>query len=148
MTAPLIDDLLSKRRLSVVKAAEPEREREAGEHVLEGEGFTPSSAPVDPERMRDLIVTGLRTIYDPEIPLNIYDLGLINSIDVTPEGVVALQMTLTAPGCPVAGSLVAEVQERLVQTPGVRRASTRLVWDPPWTQERLSDAAKLELGLL
>jgi FeS assembly SUF system protein len=140
---PVFDEMLARRRLEVLNAAEP---APPGEYVLEGEGFDPR--PRDAASLRDTIVAALRTVHDPEIPLNIYDLGLIYRLDVSDDGVVAVAMTLTAPGCPVAGPLVGEVHERVLATPGVRRARTELVWDPPWTQERLSEAARLELGLL
>jgi FeS assembly SUF system protein len=116
--------------------------------TLESEGSSPQETPDPPHILRDRIVQGLRTVYDPEIPLNIYDLGLIYGIDVSPEGDVAVRMTLTAPACPAAGPLVQEVHDRVRMTLGVRRAKTELVWDPPWTQERLSLEAQLELGLL
>jgi FeS assembly SUF system protein len=114
--------------------------------VLESEGAQ-GPAPVPPEVLRTHIVDALRTVHDPEIPLNIYDLGLIYELGVSEGGDAHVQMTLTAPGCPVAGSLVKEVHEKLVGVPGVRHAKTELVWDPPWTRDRMSDAAKLELGL-
>ena len=90
----------------------------------------------------------LRTVYDPEIPLNIYDLGLIYQLTTDASGGVSVSMTLTAPGCPVAGELVSEVHSKLLDLPGVSRVRTELVWDPPWTRSRLSEAALLELGLL
>jgi len=93
-------------------------------------------------------VQALRTVYDPEIPLNIYDLGLVYEVDVGDASAVHVRMTLTAPGCPVAGSLVQEVHDRVRSVPGVTRVKTELVWDPPWTRERMSMEAQLELGLL
>lgn len=136
------EDLKTRRLLPVMNA-------EAGPEtfILEGDGERPNDAPGDPDRIRADIVDALKTVYDPEIPLNIYDLGLIYAIDVD-DGMVHLKMTLTAPGCPVAGSLLGEVQERVLALPGIKRAKTELVWDPPWTQARLTDEAKLELGLL
>jgi len=135
---------LKRRHLDVVNAELKEGEP----HVLEGEGLSPSPGSEAPHILRDRIVQALRTVYDPEIPLNIYDLGLIYGIDVTDGGDVAVRMTLTAPACPVAGALVQEVHDKVRGTVGVRRAKTELVWDPPWTQERLSIEAQLELGLL
>ena len=88
-------------------------------------------------------------MYDPEIPLNIYDLGLIYRIDVNDEtGAVVIRMTLTAPGCPVAGQIIADVQARVENIDEVPRADVELVWDPPWTREMMSEAAQLELGLM
>src|SRR5262249_12168000 len=93
------------------------------------------------------VIETLRGIYDPEIPVSIYELGLIYDIDVDPSGAVAIQMTLTAPGCPVAQSLPLEVQRRVAALPGVSSAQVDVVWDPPWDRSRMSDAAKLALGL-
>jgi FeS assembly SUF system protein len=94
------------------------------------------------------IIAAIRTIFDPEIPLNIYDLGLIYAIHISSDNSVKITMTLTAPGCPVAGELVAQVQRKAREVEGVKSVSVDLVWDPPWSRERMSDAALLELGLL
>jgi len=96
--------------------------------------------------LHDRVVSVLKTIFDPEIPVDIHELGLIYLIDTTPEGDVQIKMTLTSPACPVAGSLPGQVQERVAAVPGVRSAKVELVWDPPWSPERMSEAAKLELG--
>jgi FeS assembly SUF system protein len=98
--------------------------------------------------LRDRIVEAIRTVYDPEIPVNIYDLGLIYRIDVDDAGVVVVEMTLTAPACPVAGTLPNEVGRVIDAVPGVTDATVRLVWNPPWTQENMSDEALLQLGML
>jgi FeS assembly SUF system protein len=109
----------------------------------------PQSVDLAPDtRMRDSVIAALRTVYDPEIPINIYDLGLIYAIDVLPGGRVDIRMTLTAPACPVAGKMPHVVEERVMQVPGVDEARVELVWDPPWSRGLLSDAAKLQLGLL
>lgn len=92
------------------------------------------------------IVKALRTVYDPEIPVNIYDLGLIYELSVTEAGEAHLRMTLTAPSCPVAGILPGQVEEKIRAVPGVTGVKLELVWDPPWNREMMSDAAKLELG--
>jgi FeS assembly SUF system protein len=99
-------------------------------------------------QMRDNVIAALRTVYDPEIPINIYDLGLIYALDVLPEGRVDIRMTLTAPACPVAGEMPHVVEERVMQVPGVDEARVELVWEPPWSRDLLSEAAKLQLGLL
>jgi FeS assembly SUF system protein len=96
--------------------------------------------------LQERIVNALKSIYDPEIPVDIYELGLIYLIDTTPDGVVKVNMTLTSPACPVAGSLPGQVQERIAALPGVKSAKVELVWDPPWSQDRMSESAKLELG--
>lgn len=102
---------------------------------------------VDIGDIQEKIVSALRTCYDPEIPVNIYEMGLIYDIDVRPSGDVVLNMTLTSPACPVAGSLPPEVQAKLAAIPGVKSAQVEVVWDPPWTPERMSEAAKLQLGM-
>lgn len=94
------------------------------------------------------VIDALRSVFDPEIPVNIYDLGLIYQLDVDDSGEVDVQMTLTAPGCPVAQTFPATVEERLREVVGVTAARVELVWDPPWTQDRMSDEVKLQLGLL
>jgi len=94
------------------------------------------------------VVAALRTIFDPEIPVNIYDLGLIYGLDVDAQGNVQIRMTLTAPACPVAGTFPATVESRLYEVPGVSEVRVDLVWEPAWTMEKLSEDAKLQLGLL
>ena len=94
------------------------------------------------------VVAALRSVYDPEIPVNIYDLGLIYLVHIDQRGVVKVQMTLTAPACPVAGTLPGQVENVLRQVAGVRDASVELVWDPPWDQSRMSEDARLTLGML
>lgn len=94
------------------------------------------------------VIAALRDIFDPEIPVNIYDLGLIYGVDITPDGAVAVTMTLTTPHCPVAESMPGEVELRVCAVPGVRDAEVNLVWDPPWDPQKMSDEAKLELGML
>jgi len=94
------------------------------------------------------VIDALRDIFDPEIPVNIYDLGLIYGVDIDTDGAVAVTMTLTTPHCPVAESMPAEVEMRVCAVPGVRDAEVNLVWDPPWDPQKMSDEAKLELGML
>ena len=108
-----------------------------------------SHAPVEPARnpsLDDRIVAALREVYDPEIPVNIYDLGLIYRIDCDDMGVVEIDMTLTAPGCPVAQTFPGTVEAAVQNVEGVAAAEVDLVWEPPWTPDRMSEAAKLELG--
>lgn len=93
------------------------------------------------------IISAMRSVYDPEISLNIYDLGLIYNIDINAEREVIIDMTLTAPACPVAGILPGQVEAAVKQVDGVRDAHVRLVWDPPWSRERISDEGKLAMGL-
>ena len=96
----------------------------------------------------EAVVDALKEIYDPEIPVNIYDLGLIYNVEVTDEGHAAVTMTLTTPHCPVAESMPAEVELRVGSVPGIAVADVNLVWDPPWDPQKMSDDAKLELGML
>jgi len=98
------------------------------------------------KELEGAIVGALKTVYDPEIPVNIYDLGLIYSINVDENGVADVKMTLTAPNCPVAGILPAQVQEKIRTVPGITDVKLELVFDPPWDKSMMSDAAKLELG--
>jgi FeS assembly SUF system protein len=93
------------------------------------------------------IVEVVRSVYDPEIPVNIYDLGLIYEIAIDAENRVKVKMTLTAPGCPVAGSLPVEVERKIEAISGVKEAEVELVWDPPWDKSRMSEAALLDLGM-
>ena len=94
------------------------------------------------------VIEALRTCFDPEIPVNIYELGLIYDVKVEPSGAVEVRMTLTSPHCPVAQSLPAEVEARIKEVPGVADARVKVVWDPPWEPSRMSEAAKLQLGML
>lgn len=96
----------------------------------------------------DAIIDALKEIYDPEIPVNIYDLGLIYGVDVTDDGHAVVTMTLTTPHCPVAESMPSEVELRVGAVPGVGHAEVNLIWDPPWDPQKMSDEAKLELGML
>ncbi len=94
------------------------------------------------------VVEALKTVYDPEIPVDIYELGLIYDIGVEPEGRIAIKMTLTAPGCPVAGTMPQMVEDAIrAKVPGVSEVEVELVWDPPWDYTRMSEAARLELNM-
>lgn len=98
-------------------------------------------------KIKDAIITQLKTVFDPEIPVNIYDLGLIYDITIESEGAILIQMTLTSPGCPVAQTFPGTVEHAVAQVEGVTSCTVELVWDPPWTQERMTEAARLELGI-
>jgi FeS assembly SUF system protein len=108
-----------------------------------------TEAPValDKDDLNERVVGALKDVYDPEIPVDIYELGLIYDIEIDDEAKVGIRMTLTSPMCPVAGSLPMEVEQRVKLLPGVTAATVYLVWDPPWTPDRMSEAAKLELGM-
>lgn len=94
------------------------------------------------------VIAALSTIYDPELPVNIYDLGLIYDLDIAADGRVNIRMTLTAPGCPVAQTFPAQVEQTVAEVEGVTSAHVEIVWDPPWDKNRMSEAARLQLGLV
>jgi FeS assembly SUF system protein len=99
------------------------------------------------EALRPRIIDAIRTVYDPEIPVNIYELGLIYDLDIDAKGNVAIRMTLTAPGCPVAGTMPQMVRDAVARVEGLNDVDVDLVWDPPWDKSRMSEAAQLELGM-
>ena len=99
------------------------------------------------DALTDQLVEKLKTVYDPEIPVDIYELGLIYKVDVSDEKDVAVEMTLTAPGCPVAGEMPDWVQDAVMTVPGVKSCTVNLVFDPPWDPSRMSDEAKLQLNM-
>jgi FeS assembly SUF system protein len=98
------------------------------------------------EQIEADVVATLKTVYDPEIPVDIYELGLVYGIDVREDHSVAIRLTLTSPMCPVAGSLPPEVEAKVAEVPGVTGSAVEVVWDPPWNPSMMSEAAKLELG--
>ena len=110
-----------------------------------------SKAPAGADPGGDLyeaVIEALKEIYDPEIPVNIYDLGLIYDVEITPEHHAMVKMTLTTPHCPVAESMPGEVELRVGSVPGIGHAEVELVWDPPWDPQKMTDEARLELGML
>jgi FeS assembly SUF system protein len=113
----------------------------------EGEVEKPQAGEADPA-LQEQVIEALKTVRDPEIPVNLVDLGLIYDLVVHKGGTVYVEMTLTTPACPVAGSLPGEVERAIRQVAGVGEVRVKLVWTPPWTRERMSEEAKLELGLL
>ncbi|RJF93569.1 SUF system Fe-S cluster assembly protein [Sphingomonas cavernae] len=117
------------------------------------EGFLsqkPAAEPVGEPGgdLYEAVIGSLKEIYDPEIPVNIYDLGLIYGVDITEDGHAVVTMTLTTPHCPVAESMPGEVELRVGSVPGIGSAEVNLIWDPPWDPQKMSDEAKLELGML
>lgn len=98
--------------------------------------------------LHDAVIAALKEIYDPEIPVNIYDLGLIYGVEIDDEADAVVTMTLTTPNCPVAESMPGEVELRAASVPGIRDAEVNLVWDPPWSPDNMTDEARLELGML
>ena len=122
---------------------------EAAEPVPVGATAQPGSS-IPPEQLEQLtadIVAALKTVYDPEIPADIYELGLIYRIDVDDARNIAVEMTLTSPGCPVAGEMPTWVENAVAAVPGVGQVSVKLTFDPPWDKDRMSDEAKLALGM-
>ena len=105
------------------------------------------SLPPEMRLLEGKVIAAIRQVYDPEIPVNIYELGLIYSVDVQPDRTVNVKMTLTTPACPVAGSLPGEVQRRIEAIDEVKGANIDLVWDPPWDRSMMSEAAMLQLGM-
>ena len=132
-----------------VEAPSPtsERQRDYLEGFLAQKPQT--DAPGEPGgALYEAVVDALKEIYDPEIPVNIYDLGLIYGVDVTSDGHAVVTMTLTTPNCPVAESMPMEVELRVGAVPGIGSSEVNLVWDPAWDPQKMSDDAKLELGML
>ncbi len=109
-----------------------------------GKALAPGVAVAD----REAVIEALHRVYDPEIPVDIYELGLIYEIDIKDDGDIFILMSLTAPGCPVAGEMPGEVAETVALVEGTGRIEVKLVWDPPWTPERMSEDARLALGFL
>ena len=122
---------------------------DGGERRLKRLPRQPPAAPFRPsiERLKDDIVAALKTVYDPEIPVDIYELGLIYRLDVDDERNVEVDMTLTAPGCPVAGDMPGWVENAVASVPGVGQVKVNLVFDPPWDPSRMSDEARLALNM-
>src|SRR5215468_1827877 len=123
--------------------ARPEKEASAVARVEPGSSIPPEEL----EQLTADIVAALKTVYDPEIPADIYELGLIYKIDVDDDRNVAVEMTLTAPGCPVAGEMPTWVENAVAGVAGVGQVSVKLTFDPPWDKDRMSDEAKLALGM-
>lgn len=135
----------------VNRAEEHQKQKsEAGGEFLNqdhpGALLPPADWPIERKLLHGKIVAVLKTVFDPEIPVDIYELGLIYKIDINPENKVHVRMTLTAPGCPVADSLPREVETKIEALDEVKDATVEIVWDPPWSRDRMSEAARLSLG--
>jgi len=107
-----------------------------------------ASDPLQTLTLKPLVIDALHTVFDPEIPVNIYELGLIYDVTVDAGARVHVTMTLTSPACPSAQQLPVEVREKVLAIPGVQAAEVEVVWDPPWTMDQMSDVARLQLGLM
>lgn len=132
----------STPQLPVLGAAGP------GEAGIESAAPELETPDIGRAQLEGRIIEAISQVYDPEIPVNIYELGLIYDLHVTGDNCVRIQMTLTSPACPVAGSLPGEVDARVREIEDVRDVAVELVWDPPWTPDRMSEVARLELGFL
>ena len=113
----------------------------------QGQEFEPSRVN-EADSLKERVVQALKTVYDPEIPVNIYELGLIYELEVSPEGQARVVMTLTSPNCPVAESLPAEVQQKIKAVDGITEMKFELTWEPPWGPDRMTEAARLQLGMV
>ncbi len=151
ITVEQVDSVPAPPRARVDDAESPAEKLERKRDYLEGflAEKPPGANPGEPGGdLYEGVIAALRDIFDPEIPVNIYDLGLIYGVDVDNDGGVVVTMTLTTPHCPVAESMPGEVELRVGAVPGVRDAEVNLVWDPPWDPAKMSDEARLELGML
>jgi FeS assembly SUF system protein len=149
-----MNEIVKPPRARVSDAVDEETPRETLERKRDYlEGFLKekpkAASPAEPGgALYEAVIDAIKDIYDPEIPVNIYDLGLIYGVDVGNDGDVTVMMTLTTPHCPVAESMPGEVELRVGSVPGVRDAEVNLVWDPPWGPDKMTDEARLELGML
>lgn len=131
-------------------AEDPNQPKESPPPVSAGaQGIQENPSPVSAgaQGIEESIVEALKTVYDPEIPVNIYEMGLIYDLNVEPGGQVQIKMTLTSPACPVAGSLPGEVKDKVESVQGVAAAEVEVVWDPVWNPSMMSEAARLQLGM-
>ena len=144
MSSPQNNDSTSERIIPLADAPAPQPETEATA-AAPGGTFTPD--PLNTLKYRPLIVEAVSKVFDPEIPVNIYELGLVYDIDVDSAANVSVRMTLTAPACPAAQTIPIDVERRVREVAGVNDVKVEVVWDPPWTRDRMSDAAKLALGM-
>ena len=150
-TVEQVESVAAPPRARVEDAEAPGAKLERKRDYLEGflAEKVPAADPAAPGGdLYEAVIAALKDIFDPEIPVNIYDLGLIYGVDVSDDGAVVVAMTLTTPHCPVAESMPGEVELRVSAVPGVRDAEVNLVWDPPWDPAKMSDEARLELGML
>ena len=144
MSSPQSNDPASERVIPLADAPAPQPQAESP--AAPTDVFTPD--PLNTLKYQPLIVEAVSKVFDPEIPVNIYELGLIYHIDVDSGANVSIRMTLTAPACPAAQTIPIDVERRVREVPGVNDVKVAVVWDPPWTRDRMSDVAKLTLGMM
>jgi FeS assembly SUF system protein len=143
MSSPQNNDESSERIIPLADAPAPQAQAESS--AAPADVFTRD--PINSLKYQPLIVEAVSKVFDPEIPVNIYELGLVYDIDVDSSSNVSIKMTLTAPACPAAQTIPIDVERRVREVPGVNDVKVAVVWDPPWTRDRMSDAAKLTLGM-
>ena len=130
------------------ETADPEEKKPTDVESSSPQADAEPAEPIDKEDVKNRIVEALKTIYDPEIPVNVYDIGLIYKIEPQDDGIVKLTMTLTTPNCPAAGILPGEIESKARSVDGVRDVDFELTFDPPWNPDMMSEGAKLELGMM
>lgn len=143
------EQLALRQRLAAREAADAGSDREpvqSGGDAVRSDAMSDLPA-IDPNELRERIIDQLRTVFDPEIPVSIWELGLVYDIAIADDGAVEIKMTLTSPHCPVAESLPGEVQRAAASVAGTRDVQVDVVWDPSWNPDMMSEAAKLELGM-
>ena len=141
-----VESVTPPPRARVTETFERKRDYLAG--FLSGETEAPAAGDDPQGDLKQSVIDALKSVYDPEIPVDIYELGLIYDVAISEDGDALVTMTLTTPHCPVAESLPQEVELRVLGVPGIRDAEVKLVWDPPWDPSKMSDEARLELGML
>ena len=136
---------MNDRIIPLADAPAPQAQNPEPESPAAQAAFTPN--PLNTLTMKPLLVEAVSKVFDPEIPVNIYELGLVYDLDVDSANNVQVRMTLTAPACPAAQTIPVEVERRVREVPGVNDVQVAIVWDPPWTRDKMSDMAKLTLGM-
>lgn len=147
--APMPNELKNGKTVAEGAAKKTPEASPGGAQPAAGVSSGGASAAATPDlaELEGKVKNAMRTVYDPEIPINIYELGLIYGLEIEPEGKVRVQMTLTAPSCPEAQWLPSRVQQVIQEVPGVSEVTVELVWEPPWTPKQMSEAARLQLGI-
>jgi FeS assembly SUF system protein len=148
MSSPLSNDEPPNERIIPLSDVPPPSPQSAAPAATAADGASLQRDPLNTLKFTPPITEALSKVYDPEIPVNIYELGLIYDIDVDSDANVLVRMTLTAPACPSAQAIPLDAERRIREVEGLKDVKVEVVWDPPWTKDRMSDAAKLTLGML